>query len=207
MIKEITYEFIWMEIIEPTIVRIKSSIQEEMQKTYKFTTQDLFLVKNNVYTLYERKRDRVKELYHFDNGERERLIDIHKIAACFAAVLIENPIFEYSMEIDSGVPDCIFLANAELSYSVSLGIIYIGLIGDYTKLERDDLVSRLISQGKLLVPQTTKGHDDYNLGRIKTIALNDVFDIEFDVLTYSDMMFFIEFYNRQELTKIGAEFI
>lgn len=199
MIKEITYEFIWSEIIEPTIVRIKTSIQTEMRTRYNFTMQDLVLVKNSIYTLYEKKRDRIKELYHFDNGEGERLIDIHKIAACFAAVLIENPIFEYSMEIDGDVPDCIFLANAELSYSVSLGIIYIGLIGDYAKLDRDDLVGRLTSQGKLLVPQTTKGHDDYNLGRIKTIALNDVFDIEFDVLTYSDMMFWIEFYNRQKL--------
>lgn len=199
MIKETTYEYIWTEIIEPTIKRIHSSMDDELCFKYKFSHRDLLFVKHEIFDLYQKKRDRLKTLYHFDDGKEDRLIDIHKIAACFAAVLIEHPVFEYSMDVDSHLPDSMFRANAELAYSVSLGIIYIQLIGDYTRLQEDQYVHKLIEKGKLLVPKTTKGHDEYHLGRIKTIALNYAFQTEFDVLTYSDMMFWIELYNRQIL--------
>ena len=49
------------------------------------------------------------------------------------------------------------------------------------------------------MPSTNKGHDEYNAGRQKTLMLNDVFENEFDILTYSDMLFWIELYNRQLL--------
>lgn len=199
MIKEITYEYIWSEVIKPTIERIKLSVKDEISSKYHFNHRDLLVVKNSIFELYEEKRDRIKDLFHFDDGKEKSLIDIHKIAACFASILIENPVFEYSMEIDSEIPDNIFLANAELAYYVSLGIIYIGLIYDYTDIGLDNVADELIRKGKLFVPPTNVGHDEYNLGRIKTLALNDLFDNEFDILTYSDMMFWIEFYNRQQL--------
>lgn len=199
MKKETTYEFIWTEVIEPTIKRIHASIHDDLCIKYKFCHRDLVFVKHEIFDLYEKKRDRLKTLYHFDDGTEKRLIDIHKIAACFAAVLIENPVFEYSMDVDSDLPDNMFCANAELAYSVSLGIIYIQLIGDYTRLKQEQFVKKLIETGKLVVPKTTKGHDEYHLGRVKTLVLNQVFQNDFDILTYSDMMFWIELYNRQIL--------
>ncbi len=44
---------------------------------------------------------------------------------------------------------------------------------------------------------TTIGHDTYKIGRIKAMALNDINNIPFDLLGYSDMLFWIEHFNRQ----------
>ena len=89
------------------------------------------------------------------------------------------------------------LSNYELAYIVSLRIIYIYLIAYYIKIDQKQFADKLISQKNLKVPQTTITHDGYNEGRIKTLALNDFYGIEFDILTYSDMMYWIEYYNRQ----------
>lgn len=51
----------------------------------------------------------------------------------------------------------------------------------------------------LRTPKTNEGHDEYNAGRQKTLMLNEVFENEFDILTYSDMLFWIEYYNGQLL--------
>ena len=52
-----------------------------------------------------------------------------------------------------------------------------------------------------MFPETNPGHDSYVLGRIKTLALNDIYGNDFDVLTYADMLFWIEKYNRKLLEK------
>lgn len=136
-------------------------------------------------------------MYHFDNGEADRRIDVHKIAACFAAVLMEDKVFRFT--IKEGLPDSIFFLNARLAYSVSTDIILMALIYHYIEKKDKSIVERILRNGKLYVPDTSNGHDEYNEGREKTIALNDVFGNEFDILTYSDMMFWLEHYNRQIL--------
>lgn len=198
MNKEVTYESIWNTVIEPTIIRLKSSIDEELRLKYSFGNREILFIKNDIYNLYESKKERLKKLYHYDDGDTDRRIDIHKIASCFAAVLVENPIFEFEY-LDADLPDDIFLSNARLAYSVSLGIVYIGLIHHYAKIDKKDILEKLTKNEKLFTPMTTKGHDEYSLGREKAICLNYVFGNEFDVLTYSDMLFWIEYYNRQIL--------
>ena len=154
-------------------------------------------VNGEIICRYAKKRDRLKELYHYDNENDDKLIDCHKIAACFANVLFEYKVFSY--EIKQGLTDDVFLANAKLAYRVSLGIISISLLSNYKKCGNESIVKNLLNSPRLAVPPTNPGHDEYNLGREKTIMLNDIFDNEFDVLTYSDMMFWIEYYNRQLL--------
>lgn len=53
------------------------------------------------------------------------------------------------------------------------------------KLQRQDL----------MMPRTTDGHDRFNLGRIKTLVLNDIFLNDFDILSYSDMLYWVELFN------------
>lgn len=89
--------------------------------------------------------------------------------------------------------------NAKLVYDVSISFIYLNLVYTYLKKDNIKIVQKLLSIRKLEFPATTQGHDEYNVGRYKTIALNDVFGNEFDILIYSDMMYCIEFYNRQIL--------
>ncbi len=45
------------------------------------------------------------------------------------------------------------------------------------------------------MPKTTDEHDRFNLGRIKKLVLNDIFLENFDILSYSDMLYWIELFN------------
>ena len=47
----------------------------------------------------------------------------------------------------------------------------------------------------LIMPKTTDEHDRFNLGRIKKLVLNDIFLENFDILSYSDMLYWIELFN------------
>lgn len=64
---------------------------------------------------------------------------------------------------------------------------------------KDELYSKLEEQGTFLFPETNKGHDSYVQGRIKVLALNDAYKNDFDILTYADMLFWIEQYNISRL--------
>lgn len=192
-----TYDYIWRNVIEPNIAELFKTVQQATNDS-SFKQKNISEVKREIINRYKVKRDRLKELYHFDNNiQEDKLIDCHKIAACFASVLVDYKVFSY--EINQGLTDDVFLANARLAYRVSLGIIYLSLLYHYKKNGDESIVKQLQSMQQLEVPPTTLGHDEYNLGREKTIVLNDVFDNEFDMLTYSDMMFWIEYYNRQLL--------
>lgn len=192
---DITYEYVWQEIIHPNIKLLLNDIPDVDIEKFEIAVLNEKILKKTIRLSYEKKKNRIKEIYHFDNGEDDRRIDIHKVAACFASVLIEDKVFDFS--IKEGITDDIFLLNAKLAYNVSLDIIMMSLVYHYIKCGNEDIANKILEKGYLCVPITSNGHDEYNIGRIKTIALNDVFENEFDILTYSDMMFWIEHYNRQ----------
>lgn len=190
-----TYSYIWEEIIKFNICKLLDSIGDSYINEFKIKVSNEKILKYIIYEEYKKKRARLKELYHYDNGDIDRKIDSHKIAACFAAVLIEEKVF--SFEIKEGLTDDIFLLNARLAYNVSIDIIRMTLISHYMGTGKAEIANKILAKSTLYVPCTSNGHDEYNHGREKTILLNDVFGNEFDILTYSDMMFWIEFYNRQ----------
>lgn len=193
-----TYEYIWRNVIEPNIRKVEAKAEKSsVNNILKIDSLDI--LKEVIFENYKKKRDELKLLYHFDDGEstEERKIDCHKIAACFAAVIYEEKVFSY--DITKEVTDDAFLANARLAYYVSLGILYINLVYQYKRNNKAEIADRLLKQKKLSEPPTNPGHDSYNVGREKTLALNEIFDNDFDILTYSDMMFWIEYYNRQIL--------
>lgn len=197
-----TYEYIWRNTIEPNLCRIEQSFGDENGPV--LLKRDSYnVIKEKLISGYDKKKERLKKLYHYDDGAVDRKIDCHKIAACFAAVIIEDKIFQLDLDtaIDRNkeITDDEYLANARLAYHVSLGIVFIDLAFQYCYNNKMEQLEGLLKQEELRVPPTNPGHDTYNLGREKTLALNDVFDNEFDVLTYSDMMFWIEYYNRQIL--------
>ncbi len=97
------------------------------------------------------------------------------------------------------VSDNVFLFNARLAYNIGLGMIRMNLIVSYLNLNKQDIVDQLLATKQLRVQLTNEGHDEYNAGRQKTLMLNDVFENEFDILICSDMLFWIELYNRQLL--------
>lgn len=185
--ENITFDYIWDNIVVPMSNCIYGKVDKNANLSVHNSPQD----KDAVYKLYGETKDILKQKYHYhEPKDKERRIDIHKVAACFASVLMSYKIYRF--EIDEQTSDVVFLSNAQLAYNVSLAIIKDNLVYKYKsnhkildKLQRQDLV----------MPRTTDGHDRFNLGRIKTLVLNDIFLENFDILSYSDMLYWVELFN------------
>lgn len=191
-----SFDYIWSNIICQT----RDSLYEYYLSKYK---NDFHLEKSSASDLkervsqqYELSKKIVKEDYYDKTERATDLIDQHKIASCFCKSLIDVKFFKYDIS-NKDIPSDLALINYELAYAVSLGVIYVLLVDDYYKQGKSELAQKLIRQHTLKVPPTSKGHDSYKKGRIKTLAINDMYGNGFDILTYADMMFWIEFYNKQ----------
>lgn len=198
-----TFEYIWNEVIEKCIYCIEAKVSDLSKQSaidYDFRIRNLEQSKRNIFLSYNKTKNHLKSTYYNASGNNKEAvnrIDNHKIAACLCSSLLQNKVFTFRLDTD--IPTEIFCSNYELAYMVSLGTIYALLIAQYKDVGREDFAEKLQQQKTLLVPPTSIGHDSYHVGRIHTLALNDVYGNEFDILTYSDMMFWIEYYNRQIL--------
>lgn len=191
-----TYDYIWNEIILDNINDLFGQYSDEEKIRFGIRVKSPSEEKQVIYDRYMFENRRIKELYHYGT-DAEKLIDMHKVAACFTKVFMEEQLFQYSLK--EKLLDNILLSNAYLAYNVGIDLIRMNLIVSYLKLGRQDIVDKLMSEKHLRTPKTNEGHDEYNAGRQKTLMLNEVFENEFDILTYSDMLFWIEYYNRQLL--------
>lgn len=198
--KDETFKYIWNEIILKAIASLENQFLEEDKLQYGFGVRNLKSLEKSVFADYNTiKRQLKKDYYNASKGNcnPKNRIDNHKIAACICYSLLQNKVFIF--EVHDGMPKNMFTINYELAYTVSLGFIFTTLIAQYKNIGREDLANKLLGQQSLFVPMTSAGHDEYHDGRIRTLALNDVCGNTFDVLTYSDMMFWIEYYNRQTI--------
>lgn len=82
------------------------------------------------------------------------------------------------------MPQNIFVSNYEVAYAASLGFVYVTLLAQYRRKGEFTYAGQLEAQGKLLVPETSPGHDEYHDGRIHTLALNDIYGNTFDLWKY-----------------------
>lgn len=199
--EDITYDWLWNKI-EKTIIAIEQRITDRygdvlglcnFRRTYGADT------KNVIRLEYNKIRDELKSQCYLEADKekiKEHQIDQHKIAACMCKAMINKKVFAFDVSLD--LPDEIWLCNYRLAYTVSLQIIFLYLIDYYIKND-EEKAKQLMEQGTLMVPQTTQSHDEYNKGRIKTLALNDYYGNEINLLEFSDMLYWIEYYNRQIL--------
>lgn len=202
--KEITYSFLWKRAIEPQIVSIAQLLKQSYnaEQYYDFQIRDLNEYKEVLYTNYIETKNSLKEKFFYRGTNQcadENLIDIHKISACFCKSVIDNKVFRFKL-VD-GIPVGVLLCNYCAAYSISLGIMYLNLLADYKRVGETDQYNKLKEQRQFYFPPTNPGHDSYSYGRIKTLALNDIYGISFDLLAYADMMYWIEEYNKNILKK------
>lgn len=196
--KNKTFKYIWDEIILGTIRSLELLFTKEQKKQYEFKVKNLNTIEKKIYSDYDLIKNQLKSHYYNatnNNQNSMNRIDNHKIAACICYSLIQNKVFDF--EVYDNMPKRMFTINYELAYTVSLGFIFTTLVSQYKNIGRQDLANKLLERQKLVIPETSSGHDEYHDGRIHTLALNDIYGNTFDVLTYSDMMFWIEYYNRQ----------
>ena len=195
-----TFKYIWDKIADPVIKQIDvqcRGVLEETGPDMYFELVDGNKLYRNIKHTYEKVKDSLKENYYKneDTINKGNLIDVHKIAACLCYSFIQNKPFDF--KIKRNMPWDIFLSNYKAAFNVSTGFVYISLIADYFINGYDEFANKLLDQKSIRLPITSKGHDDYSIGRINALALNDLYGNTFDLMSYADMMFWIEYYNRQ----------
>lgn len=191
-----TFDYIWINIVEKNILELynKYSIFTQYDLKYSNLNNYKILLKKQ----YEASKNKIKRGFFNVGTDGNRKMDIHKIGACFCDAILSAPCFKF--KYDENIPDELLLINYSFAYYVSIGIIYISLIDFYSTNDNKIDLKKLLDHHTVFVPITNTGHDPYNLGRIKTLALNDMYGIQFDILTYSDMLYWIEKYNKDYIS-------
>jgi len=198
--KDATFEYIWKNIVLPSIDKVAELCNEcDKIKDYEFKKRDLRVVYHRMIGDYDIVRRQLKNRYYKvdDNDDEKNLIDTHKIAACLCYSMICNKPFSFL--IKENMPKKIFLSNYSVAYYASIGFIYASLIAEYNINRKGEFAAKLQEYGKMYEPPVSKGHNDYNEGRIYALAQNDIYGNTFDILAYADMMYWIELYTRQKV--------
>lgn len=197
--KQSTYDWIW-EQVEDSIVSVEDGFAGMQPERWNFHRTYGSNTKAVIHREYCKIRDKLKSRCYNERLDRDIRLDHHKIASCFCSALLNKKVF--SFRIDDDIPPQILLCNYTLAYTVSLRIVYIYMIDAYEQLgdaEAHDFAEMLRNNQSLLPPETTVSHDQYHQGRVKMLALNEFYHIEFDLLNYAGNMFWIELYNRQKI--------
>lgn len=197
-----TFVYLW----EEGIVKAAQAVLEDIRSKFgeKLCQVDIDVSdekQSKVYQAYDEIKNQVRTDF-FDTGEKnEKKIDGHKIAACITGALLNVRLVTFDLNAKN-VPKEIVYANYSIAFMASIYILYLFLLSDLQKEGKIDVYNKLLDKATFDFPETNKGHDSYVIGRIKTLALNDLNGIDFDVLTYADMLFWIEKYNKDLLNKI-----
>ncbi len=195
-----TYNYLCANALDRAIEDVLQSIPLSVQKHYNLTLNNLDKKKQRILEEYDIQRQSIREKF-FDVGENgEKLIDIHKVSACFTSAVLKVRVFEYSETEPMDLS--VFYSNYTLAFLTGIHILYLCMLSDYERNGEDKLAALLKKQATFVFPKTNRGHDEYLQGRVKTLALNDIYAIDFDVLTYADMLYWIEKYNKDELQKL-----
>lgn len=196
-----TYDYLCENALNRAIDDVLQSIPELIRNQYSLSYSNNFDKKKEaIFKEYDIQRKSVRKKF-FDVGEDgKKLIDIHKVSACFTAAVLKVRVFDYKelTPMDMSV----FYSNYTLAFLSGIHILYLCMLADYEKSNQKELATLLKRQATFIFPETNKGHDEYLQGRVKTLALNDMYAIDFDILTYADMLYWIEKYNKDELQKL-----
>ncbi len=191
-----TFKYIWMQGIVKAAQDVFDGISPALREKYSVCIDISDAVCQKLYYQYEEIRHLVRKKY-FDTGkDEENKIDGHKICACITGALLNVRIINYEIS-DEEIPVKIVYANYEVAFLSAIYVMYLFLLSDFERDGETKCYDELKRQASFVFPKTNPGHDSYVQGRIKTLALNDLYGNDFDVLTYADMLFWIERYNKE----------
>ena len=182
------FEYIWEQCVDSSAADILSYYPSEEGKRWEWKYDSSDEVRNDVFTSYCSYNSQLHE--KFFQGER---IDIHKIASCLCAALIDTAPMTCSYL--KGIPRPIAMSNYLLAFHTSMALVFMNLLDEYEQ-KNPGLAAKLERKGRFSFPRVTPGHDLYTMGKVKCLALNHHYDKPFDILGYADTLYWIEFYNR-----------
>lgn len=191
-----TFEYIWRHGIAKAAQDVFDEISPALREKYSVRINVSDAMCRKLYHQYEDVRLLVRKKY-FDTGkDEENKIDGHKICACITGALLNVRMINYEMP-DEEMPVKVVYANYEVAFLSAIYVMYLFLLSDLERDGKTECYEELKKQATFVFPMTNFGHDSYVQGRIKTLALNDLCGNDFDVLTYADMLFWIERYNKE----------
>lgn len=196
--KDVTFDFLWEQGIKVAVNNVIREMPADILQKYSvrpdFSEENKEMLKTN-YNLF---RNQVRKHY-FNTGENdENKIDGHKICACLMGASQNVPLVTFD-PIDDSLPINLLYARNAVAFLAGINALYLFMLSDYKKNNLEEYYEELYRRSTLLFPKTNEGHDSYVTGRIKALTLNDLFGNDFDILAYSDMLFWIELYNKTEL--------
>lgn len=191
-----TFRYIWKQGIAKSAQDVFEGIPSALREKYSVRIDVSNAMCKKLYDEYEKVRCSVREKY-FDTGENEEnKIDGHKICACITGALLNVRIITYKV-CEENMPVKVVYINYEVAFLAAIYVMYLFLLSDFEREGEKGCYQELKSRATFVFPETNSGHDPYVLGRIKTLALNDLYGNDFDVLTFADMLFWIERYNKE----------
>lgn len=191
-----TFEYLWEQGIKKAVKHVKEEIDSDAECENKVEFDDSDEMCKKLYHRYGEIRSYVRENYFNRGNNDENKMDGHKICACITAALLDVRIAKLDLSGNEIPSSVIAYSNYTIAFLSAIYIMYLFLLSDYEKEKKTKCYNKLIEQSKFEFPETNYGHDSYVQGRIKTLALNDINGVDFDILTYADMLFWIEKYNK-----------
>lgn len=192
------FEYLWEKAVLNALDNVWEELQDADKQNYHIIRRNSINDMEKVKSLYEKYRDFTKRNF-FDTGEDgNNLMDVHKIASCLTAALVSFKMLQYDLKDD--LPIEVLLSNYAVAFLAGINVLYLVDLSD-TYGTKPKIYQKLVDQKTFAFPETTQGHDPYVQGRIKTLAINDLNGIDFDILTYADMLFWIENYNYSILSR------
>ncbi|MBR1634292.1 MAG: hypothetical protein IJ682_04420 [Lachnospiraceae bacterium] len=189
-----TFNVIWTECFEKAGIDLLNVFPEQLREKYKWRCDFSDKKRDEVLDNYTQNRNSLRKNFFYGQDNPEKLIDIHKIGACFEKAVIDAA--PMSFIADEKTPWIINVSNYAAAFYSSVNMISFFLLAYYRKVNMD-YYNKYKEQKIVSYPATTIGHDPYTIGRIKALALDDIMEVDFDYLSYADMLFWIEHYNRQ----------
>ena len=192
------FDFLWENAVLNALENVwEEQLSPEDKNNYNIFRRDSPKDMEKVKSLYENYRDFTKSRF-FDTGEDgNNLMDVHKVASCLTGALVRYKMLRYDLKED--LPIEVMLSNYAIAFLAGVNVLYLVDLADSYEKNRA-LFRKLCDKKTFEFPATTPGHDPYVQGRIKTLAINDLNGVDFDVLTYADMLFWIENYNLKLLS-------
>lgn len=190
--------YLWEQGIVKAAQNVIREIAAEHIEKYKVeldVSDEMFKI---VYREYDELRLQVREKFFNAGDNGKNRIDVHKICACITGALMNVRMISFDITGEK-LPKDIVYSNYAVAFLASMHVMYLFLLSDYEKEGKIDCYNKLKKCSTFIFPETNPGHDSYIQGRIKTLALNDICGVDFDVLTYADMLFWIEKYNKDLL--------
>jgi len=188
------FGYIWGFNIQMLLNKLLDRISDDTKARYDVKVLNQ---KNKIKNSYQLYNQFLKKKYHISNGD-DRL-DQHKIAACLCASIIDNKLIRFSVDNSIQTGDELALINYKLAFAASVSIVFDFLLDSYKNENDFAAFNKLKDNQEIFFPKTNKGHYSYPLCMIYGLALNDIYGVTFDLITYANVMYLLEQYNKKHL--------